>query len=477
MVIFSMKHIICAFGLFLFATVQAGYAETRLTAAEMENAAKLSLAAGADAQAIDLADALLERNDKDTTAHLIRSRALRNLGKFDEAQAAARAGWRLARTDDEKYTAALLIAQALSSDDKRTRAQFWLRQARQVAPSPAHAAQAARDFQYVRLRNPWHTQLSFTLAPNSNINNGSARDTSALYYQFFNPFNPDGVEATLSAASKALSGLEVGADMQSRYRFHQTERTAHDLRIGLSYRTYSLSSQSRDDLASQDATLVANGETPLDISGGDFAYGTMRLGYGYKRLRADRRGEFSLTTDLGQSFYGGARYNSFLRARIGQSYYVNQTTKLLIDLSTDLRKAQRGSDTQSVGFSTGMSKQLANGNGLYLGAAVAALRSETTSLEYDELRLRGGYVLGRPVFGTSLQFGVGTSYRDYDVSPHNASGRRDLEISADVTATFNQIDYYGFNPTLSLNASTTNSNIGLYDVNRIGLSIGIASAF
>jgi hypothetical protein len=35
----------------------------------------------------------------------------------------------------------------------------------------------------------------------------------------------------------------------------------------------------------------------------------------------------------------------------------------------------------------------------------------------------------------------------------------------------------GFNPTLSLSASTTNSNIGLYDVNRLGIGIGIASAF
>ncbi len=449
----------------------------QVTPQELEQAAKLTLQGGDTARAIAFADALLMRNPADVTAHLIRSAALRKQGELGKARQSARAGWRHAKTDNEKYTAALLMAQALSSDEKRTRAQIWLRRARQVAPTPAHAAQAARDFQYVQRRNPWHTQLSFTLAPNSNINNGSARDTSALYYEFFNPFNPDGIEATLTAASKALSGLEAGADIQSRYRFHQTERTAHDLRLGLSYRSYRLSDQSRKDLAAQDATRIANGDVPLGISGNDYAYGTVRLGYGYKRLRTDRRGEFGLTADLGQTFYGGARYNSFLRANIGQTYYTNQTTKLRFDLSTDLRQAQRGSDTQSVSISTGVSKQLANGNGLYLGAAVAGLRSQTASLEYNELRLRSGYVLGRPVFGTSLQFGLGTSYRDYGVSPHDASGRRDLELSADVTATFNRIDYYGFNPTLSLSASTTNSNIGLYDVNRVGLSIGISSAF
>ncbi|WP_299561138.1 surface lipoprotein assembly modifier [uncultured Sulfitobacter sp.] len=461
----------------MFAFVQTADAQTRISAPEMEKAAKLSLAVGADDQAIDLADALLLRNNKDVTAHLIRSRALRNIGHFADARSAAREGWRHAADDEERYTAALLMAQALSSDDKRTRAQFWLRRARQAAPSEAHAAQAARDYRYVQRRNPWQTHLSFTLAPNSNINNGSARDTSALFYQFFNPFNPDGVEATLGAASKALSGLEIGGDVQSRYRFHQTERTAHDLRMGLSYRTYQLSSQSRDDLDAQDAERIADGSAPLNVSGGDFAYGTLRLGYGYKQLRKDGRGEFSLTADLGQSFYGGSRYNSFVRAGIGQTYYTDQTTKLRFDLNTDLRQAQRGSDTQNLSVSTGLSRQLPNGNGLYLGGSVAVLRSETASLEYDELRLRGGYVLGRPVFGTSIQFGLGTSLREYDTSPHDAAGRRDLELSADITATFKQIDYYGFNPTLSLNASTTNSNIGLYDVNRVGLSIGIASAF
>ena len=79
--------------------------------------------------------------------------------------------------------------------------------------------------------------------------------------------------------------------------------------------------------------------------------------------------------------------------------------------------------------------------------------------------------------GASLQFGLGAALRDYDVSRHSAQGRQDRKLFADVTATFTQIDYYGFNPSLTLSASKTDSNIGLYDVNRVGLSIGIKSAF
>ncbi|UOA26430.1 surface lipoprotein assembly modifier [Pseudosulfitobacter sp. DSM 107133] len=474
---FPRKALLCAVGLAVCAVAQAPLAETRISPAEMEKAAKLSLAAGADAQAVTLADALLARDGADATAHMIRSRALRNLGDFAAAETAARAGWQHARTDEEKFSAALLTAQALSSAGKRTRAQLWLRRAHQVAPTPQHAARATQDFKYVQRRNPWSTHLSFTLAPNSNINNGSARDSSMLFYKDLALVYAAGLIPELGAELKALSGLELGADVQSRYRFKQTERTAHDLRLGLSYRSYVLSKNSRDDLDAENAARVAAGNDPLDISGSDYAYGTLRLGYGFKQLRADRRGEFSLTADLGQTFLAGARYNSFLRGNVGQSYYVDQTTKLRFDLGADLRQAQRGADTETYSLSTGISKQLGGGNGLYLGATVAAQSSESARLEYQEVQLRGGYVIGKPVLGTAIQIGVGTSYRDYDVSPHDPTGRRDFEISADVTATFRQIDYYGFNPTMRLSASTTNSNIGLYDVNRVGLSIGIASAF
>ena len=371
----------------------------------------------------------------------------------------------------------MLTAQALSADGKRTRAQLWLRRAAQVAPSKGHAVRAAQDFRYVQQRNPWQTHLSFTLAPNSNINNGSARDSSTLLYEVFSPLFGENVEIGLGAASQALSGVEMGFDVQSRYRFKQTERQAHDLRLGMSYRTYILSQSSQDDLDAEDAERTARGEPAQNIEGSDFSYGTVKLGYGYKQLRADRRGEFSFNADLGQTFYGGKRYNSFLQASIGQTYQTSATTRLSFGLTGDMRNAQRGDDYETVRLSGGISRKLSNGDGLYLGATAAASYSDAERLEYNEVGLRSSYVLGRDIKGTSLQFAVSTSFRDYDVSPHDPSGRREFTVGGELTATFKQIDYYGFNPSISLTASKTNSNIGLYDVNRVGLSIGIASAF
>ncbi|MEH6830367.1 MAG: hypothetical protein V7661_05935 [Sulfitobacter sp.] len=448
-----------------------------LSAAQMRLAAEASLHKNHPDRALVFADALLKRDPNDVTALLIRSHALRSLRQYAPAQKAARAAWRNADTENQKFSAAMLMAQSLSSDGKRTRAQLWLRRAAQVAPSKGHAVRAAQDFRYVQQRNPWQTHLSFTLAPNSNINNGSARDSSTLLYEVFSPLFGENVEVDLGAASQALSGVEMGFNVQSRYRFKQTERQAHDLRLGMSYRTYILSQSSQDDLDAEDTERTTRGEPARNVEGSDFSYGTLKLGYGYKQLRADRRGEFSFNADLGQTFYGGKRYNSFLQASIGQTYQTSATTRLSFGLSGDIRNAQRGDDYETVRLSGGISRKLSNGDGLYLGATAAASYSDVERLEYNEVGLRSSYVLGRDIKGTSLQFAVSTSFRDYDVSPHDPSGRREFTVGGEVTATFKQIDYYGFNPSISLTASKTNSNIGLYDVNRVGLSIGIASAF
>ncbi|MBB3993541.1 hypothetical protein GGR95_001172 [Sulfitobacter undariae] len=476
---FLKRHFVAVvFGAVTVLTAPCAIADTdpvRLSAEQMRLAADLNMRNGQIDVALSLTDALLKRDPEDVTALMIRAFAMRAKAEYAAAQKAARAAWQASKTDDQKYAAALLMAQALSSDGKRTRAQLWLRRAGQVAPSKAHEARAAQDFRYVQQRNPWQTNLSFTLQPSSNINNGSSRDSSSLYYVLDPIFG--GNELTLGAASKALSGLETGFNVQSRYRFFQTERTAHDLRMGLSYRTYQLSSSSKKDLAAEDADRIGRGQSPLGLEGSDFAFGTVQLGYGFKKMREDQRGEFSATADIGQSFYGGARYNSFLRASVGQSYYLNPQSKLSFGLNADIRNAQRGSDQEKLTLSAGLSKKLADQNGLYLGISASALASDTASYEYEEVSLRSGYLLGREVMGTSLQFGLSTSFRNYDVSPHDKSGRQDFQISADLTATFKNIDYMGFNPKVSLSASKTDSNIGLYDVNTMGLSIGIASSF
>ncbi|MEQ6247379.1 surface lipoprotein assembly modifier [Sulfitobacter sp. HNIBRBA3233] len=435
----------------------------QLSPAQMQEAAKLAAQSGDMARAVAFADALLTRDPQDVNAHLIRAYALRAQGRYAPAQEAARSAWRLAGSAEQKYNAALVMAQALSSDGKRTRAQFWLRRAVEHAPSPGHARRATRDFKYVRQRNPWQTHLSFTLAPNSNINNGSSRDSFLSDSVLDRLVGGGPTVREINPEAQALSGIEIGGQVQSRYRFAQSERRAHDLRLGLSYRTYALSQDSKDQVP--------------DARGRDYAFGSASIGYGFKHLRADRRGELSLGVDLGQTFYGGARYASFLRGHADQSYFVDQRTKLRFGLVAEVENGQRVSDSESVSVSFGVDRALSGGSGVHLGLTVADQKSPNALHEYSLVRLRGGYLLGREVMGAQVQIGLGAALRDYDVHLLSVDGRRDVEISFDVTATFRDIDYYGFTPQVSLTGAKTNSNIGVYDSNRLGLNIGIVSAF
>ena len=187
-------------------------AQVALDADGLRAQAMVALNAGDPATARSFAKALLHRDPQDRNAYLILARSARDMGDIPPARAAARKAWELAETDAQRYSAALITAQVLSTEGKRTRAQLWLRRAGQHAPNDRLRAKAKRDFNYVRQRNPWHTDFTFTLAPNSNINNGSARDRSRLNYAvseilFGEPIEPIRFSQNLKPDSDTLIKL------------------------------------------------------------------------------------------------------------------------------------------------------------------------------------------------------------------------------------------------------------------------------
>ena len=449
-----------AFGIALALAGQAP-AQIALSADELRGAAVVALRGGDAGTARAYAEALLRRDPDDLNAQLILARAARDMGDLAPARKAARRAWQLADTDSEKYATALVTAQVLSSEGKRTRAQLWLRRAAQHAPNDALRARAERDFNYVRQRNPWQTDFSFTFAPSSNINNGSAQDRSRLNYAISELLFGQEIEYELSDEAQAIAGIEIGAAMRTRYRFHQTPTSAHDAKLALSYRTFAIT----DDLSDP------------SISGSDFAFGSLALGYGYRRLNIDRRGEFAFDLEGGQSWYGGARYASYLRAQTQQSIIVPGNRRLRFGGELERQWGQATPDLDTAEISASVTQAFGSGNSGYLGLFLSGTQSPNAGSEYTEVTLRSGLALKRPVLGATVQFGLGASWRDYDVSRDSRDGRQDRRVFADLTATFKGIDYYGFNPSVTLSASSTDSNVGLYDVNRVGVSFGIASAF
>lgn len=436
-------------------------AQVALSADDLREDAMLAIQNNDPATARRYAQALVARDPKDRNAYLILARAARDMGDTGPARDAARMAWNLSETDAQKYSAALITAQVLSSQGKRTRAQLWLRRATQHAPSDLLRERAKRDFRYVKLRNPWETHFTFTLAPNSNINNGSARDRSRLNYAVSELLFGEPIEYELTDEAQAIAGLEIGGSMRTRYRFFQTPDTAHDAKFSLSYRTFHLTDTLEDET----------------VKGSDFAFGTVSAGYGFRRLNFERKGEFAFDLEGGQTWYAGARYASYLRAQGQQTFEVDAQTKFRFGGDLERQWGQATPDLDTLGLSASVTHGFSSGNSGYLGLFLTETSSPEIRSEYTEITLRTGLAFRKPVMGAALQIGLGASWRDYDISRDDPDGRHDNRIFADLTATFQDVDYYGFNPILTLSASTTDSNVGLYDVNRVGLNIGIRSAF
>lgn len=425
---------------------------------EMRNLAVTALDARRPDVALDLTTALLERDPNDIQALLIRSRAARDGGNYALAKSAAQKAWSLGRGDKAtRHAAALAMAQALSSQGQRTRAQIWLRRAAEAAPTPQAKAMAVRDFRYVRSRNRWSTQLQFNVAPKSNVNNGSANSTFTEY------LFGQAYELPLPGAAQALSGVEFSLGANTRYRLAETTRSATDLTFAAQYTTYML-------------TDAARALAPTAL-GSDYALGSLTAGIAQKWLSPDARTEYRLGGSVGHSWYGGRAYGQHFDLTAGVGYAASKTTKLAFDGRAKITRGPRAPHSDALTLSAKITQKMANGAVFGLWGAGTKSRSSVNVAKYTDLSIGVSYAPDIALLGATPRFGLGLRKRDYPVSGFAPGFRDDLEQSAWLDLTFEKIDYFGFHPTVRVQASRTNSNISVFDINKSGVSFGITSAY
>ncbi|NRB03632.1 MAG: hypothetical protein HRU30_10255 [Rhodobacteraceae bacterium] len=458
-----VRGLIAAASLALALAVPAASEPLKLSPAEMRKAAVLSLKVGRARQATTLAEALLERDPTDVKMRLVASRAARDLGDFQSAKRHAQLGWAQADVPEDSFTAAMLMAQALSSDGKRTRAQLWLRRAKHVAPTPEHASRAVRDFRYVRVRNPWQTHLSFSVQPNSNINNGSSERFSTLNYALSKALFGQALEYELGGTAVALSGTEYRFGLNSRYRLHETATRAHDLFFEIDLREFTLSSEAK--------TLAP------DARASDFAFSSLSAGYGVRGINREGRGEARGRFELGHSWYGGDPLAQFAQITGAQSFFLEQGKRLDFSLTAKRQFGEALPDVDSVTSDVTFRRKVGRGHDLMVNLSFGAAHSPNSDYSYDSVGAAVQFALAEPVMSADLVFGLSLSRRDFDSSRHSADGRKDDKVSVDMTMIFREVDYYGFNPSVTFSASTTDSTVGLYSADRLGVSLGIRSAF
>lgn len=406
--------------------------------------------------ALELSNALIKRDSTDFFALLINSRAARNLGLVDQAKASALAAWRLAKTPDQKFQSSLLMAQALSSARARTRAQLWLRRAVHHAPTDQARQLAIRDFAYVRSRNPWSTTLSFNISPTSNVNNGSANTTTRL---FDLPF-----EFKLSGDAQALSGTEISAGLSTTYKFAAAASGQTAVNVRYLSRGYVLS----DD---------AKAKAPM-AEGSDYAFSTASVSLSRRVFGATQQSPLDLSIGIGQNWYGGSPYTHFIQGRAMKTLALANNQSLSFSLGADKQISDTGQpDVHSVSAGATYARRLANGARLDLGLDVANSTSDAENNNFTLRRISATYQLPQPVLTARLVLSAAVQTRDFPLSAYSAAGRQDETIDGGLTLIFDKIDYYGFAPTVSLNASSTRSNIGLYETREYGIQVGFQSAF
>jgi Surface lipoprotein assembly modifier len=444
--------------------VTPGQAETvKLSPDQLKAAAIQDLRFGQPQRALAYSDALLHRDKTDVMSHLIRARALRDLQHYGEARTAAKTAWALSDSAAERYSSSRTMAQILSSQGHRTRAQWWLRRAVEHAPDERTARQAIGDFRYVKARNPWLARISFSITPDSNINNGSSERSSFLNYRLSEIIVGQPVDYQLPGTARALSGIEYSLGLTTRYRFAESRTQAHDIIFTADVRHYTLSSNAK--------------ALAPDAEGNDFAFASYTLGYGHKRINLDRRGELRAVFDIGQSWYGGDEYARFARLSLGQSYKLHSGNRVNLRISGEKQDGITRSDSDTVRTDFSYTHRLQNGALLWTNVTGAFATSPLALDEFHELGLRAQLTLPKKVAGATMHLGLWARKRSYDFSPHHRDGRREDRVQADLTMVFNKVDYYGFNPTMRVTASKTDSNISLYDAKRFGVNFGIQSAF
>lgn len=402
----------------------------------------------------EAADRALALDPDNVTAHLVRARVWREMHAPKRALPHAKAAHAKATDPRDRYNAALLAAQALSSDGKKGRAQIWLRRALDAAPDHRRRARAARDFRYVRATNPWRVQARFGLRPSNNINGGPSDNTYTWNGLVF-----------VDPSAVPLSGLEIGTGVSLQRRMSQKSGQRFDIGMKIDSTTYVLSPSAKQKLPG--------------AKGSDYAQETIETLARWTWKTGRDAPKYTATTSLGASRYGGAHLSNFARVSLSRGKKINRTDHMTLFVSGEqlwrIDNDARSSTTLEAGLR--YSHQIGRGGGVAIGVSVADVASDSTLVAHERVKMTVNYRPEARPMGVVPNFGLGYEMRAYDHPHHIATPRHDDKVKLSASATFPKWERFGFAPQLGINASRTKSNVRRYDSEALGLDFTFKSVF
>ena len=439
--------------------------------------AQIALRKGQPKTAYELTEGLIKANPKNGHAHFIRASALGQLKDYRTGKRSAAAAYRAANTNVQRYEAAKLAAELSFAGDQPTLSQLWLRRATHYAPDDKTRSNMVRAFRGVRNSNPLRFQLSFSVNPSDNINNGA---NSPL-----NIIEGSPLVGTLSTSAQAISGTVIKTEAHLSYRLRQAEGSETHATGRVVSREYRFNN-------------------PVwGLSASDLSSLRAQIGLRHYWL-PDKIGYWRFDLTAGRAWYGGDPYYDFVGLGIQRSRKLNDKTRLNVGfdveqqygkdrvrvrvtllpttpptLSTTVRPEVIADATVYSAFAE-IDHDLNNGGQIGARVQYREIDSAGANRASQQWSTIATYELGKEIGPAEVSFSLGYSSLDYDaysVIVPVPGGRRDTSWFGGVTATFNDYSYFGFVPVVTLNAEKSRSNISRFDVDQTAVSFGIRSEF
>ncbi|WP_157733472.1 surface lipoprotein assembly modifier [Antarctobacter heliothermus] len=429
--------------------------EVRMSIDEARGAAARALMAGQADLALVLAEGVLLGAPGDAQALMMKSRALRALGRPQEAAGAARQAFGQSVDERSRFFAALLMAQARSTGGQPGAAQLWLRRAAQIAPDEQLRAAAVRDFRHVRSQTPWRLSLDMSVEPSDNLN--GAPKTNSFTFGGLPFVNPTAVP---------LSGerFVFGADYLRRVPLSESRRL--NLGASVEMQRVRFSSDARDKVPG--------------LRNGDYRQDALALSLGYEARGAEGAWLGKSQLSLSRHWRAGTPYAD--AARLDLSYGrmltpgLTGTARFAYETEQRLDVGLRDNQTREVGVT--LTRRFGKA-AVGLDVQVTDTASESRLVARESARAAVSYGLGKPVRGMLPRLTLAWEVTDYDQAPASfwVTPRRDEELSVSLNVLLPEFDYYGFAPEIGVSFRDRSSNYTIYETRGTDLRLGLKSVF
>ena len=436
------------------------FAQTQnLTANQVRGVATAALDAGDFRLAAAASNALLSQIPDDPTALLVRTEVAIVVRDNEGAVGFGQRAFLNAISDEQRFTAARLIAVAHANAEQFSRSQVWLRAARQFAPNDAAANAVAQDFRTVRNQNPLSVDLRFGITPSTNVNSGTSNDFISL----------SGLPFDISEDGEALSGWEITARSNLSYRIRTDATSVTFLTFDANARAVRFTQSSRDRI---------NNDEGSELTEGDLSSTSASIGVNHRFVLAPDVGLTTAGLSFTQNWSGGDRSRRFLTTSLSHTYTLPNTDRLTLSgFSQQQERLETNERAQVFDLFVNYSRNFEEFGNVSFGLGLRDNAAEDPREDFDSVRYNLSFNPADAFYGINFGFSLSYEERDFAVDLINDSGRNDEIITLRARAVFSDVEFFGFQPVVTAERSSQESTSALFDRDFTSIGFDIVSAF